>query len=93
MSRTARFIPFDRRTIQPYEKCWAVLYDWPLVRDKRDRIENGYDGPGQTYYYTNYPPHGFRENFQRKTCKIAKRRWHKKIRYVAKREAYDYVED
>lgn len=55
MSRTKRHIPYWAKSVRPYEKTWIGLYGdkfGPYTGDNpRNRLENGYDGPAQSYIY------------------------------------------
>lgn len=82
MSRTKRNYGtyyLDCHGLASYEYGWIGLggnYDV----DPRDALIHGYDGVSPSYYYDGYNDYGGRENFQGRTRKFVKRRYHKQRR-------------
>lgn len=86
MSRTKRFIPYNCRSVQPWEWGWVGInykhIEDVTGTDPRNALERGYDGISQSYYYCNFPGRGWRENYQGDTRKYFKRHYNKaKRRY------------
>ncbi len=93
MSRTFRYIPFNCRSVSQYEKTWIGLGLYYDPRDPRNRLENGYDGVSQSYYYTSYPGKGWKENYQYTSRRWHKREYHKVRRMCDKRDIVEILRE